>query len=273
MPIMKEKLAVAVAGKRFTKLVQRPLNRRMRGHVKVNETPGPDLESDESIKDTETCRDCDKEIASDKFMGMIAEKGSPALILGSVRLRELPHVLADGTRGEPNWSFRNISSAIRSSPQVGFSIAMRRISRLNSTGTGGLPTDLDFQRQILRSADRCQPMRVAGLTITKALRHSKRRASLENTKRSAAVVALGFFARSRNRASCLRRNRFSAASADRLRKSAPHNLQQSETMICKPMNSFVTCSGRHRTSQSSHRYPPDFTASHHSCGRQARIAG
>jgi hypothetical protein len=25
---------------------------------------------------------------------------------------------------------------------------MRRINRLHSTGTGGLPTDLDFQRQI-----------------------------------------------------------------------------------------------------------------------------
>src|SRR4051812_5585866 len=45
----------------------------------------------------------------------------------------------------------------------------------------------------LRKAARCQPIRVAGLTVTKALRHSKKQAHLENTKRSAEVVGLGFF--------------------------------------------------------------------------------
>jgi hypothetical protein len=39
MPIMKEKLAIAVAGKSFPELLQRPFSRRMRGHVKVNQTP------------------------------------------------------------------------------------------------------------------------------------------------------------------------------------------------------------------------------------------
>jgi len=47
---------------------------------------------------------------------------------------------------------------------------MRRIKRLISAFTGGRPTGLDFQRQNRRNAARCQPITVAGLTITKALR-------------------------------------------------------------------------------------------------------
>ena len=87
MPIVKEKLAIGVAGKRFPELLQGPVSCRMRGHVEVNQTPGPDLESDEYIEDTEAYRDCDKEIAGDNLMRMIAEKSCPALILRSMRSR------------------------------------------------------------------------------------------------------------------------------------------------------------------------------------------
>src|SRR3954466_5988532 len=109
---------------------------------------------------------------------------------------------------------------MRSSPQVGFSVAIRWIKHRSSAEIGGLPTGLDFQRQNRRKAVRCQPIRVAGFTITKALRQSKRRASFENTKRSAAVVGAAFFSRSWNKASCLRKKRFSAANAVRLRQAA-----------------------------------------------------
>ena len=130
------------------------------------------------------------------------------------------------------WSLSQSSSAIRSSPQVRFSAAIRRIKRLTSADTDGRPTGLDFQRQNRRNAARCQPINVAGLTITKALRQSKKQASLEITNRSAAVVGATFFSRSRNKASCLRKNRFSAARAVRLRKPAAQKLTQSETRIC-----------------------------------------
>jgi hypothetical protein len=86
-------------------------------------------------------------------------------------------------RGESRiWSFTKSSSAIRSSPQVGFSAAIRRIKPISSGETGGLPTGLDSQRQNFRKAARCQPIKVAGLTITKALRQSNKRVSLENTR-------------------------------------------------------------------------------------------
>src|SRR5579863_3619015 len=96
-------------------------------------------------------------------------------------------------RGESRiWSLNQSSSAIRSSPQVRFSAAIRPIKRRTSADIGGRPTGLDFQRQKRRNAARCQPTKVAGLTITKALRQSKKRASLDKTNRSAAVVAAAF---------------------------------------------------------------------------------
>jgi len=150
-------------------------------------------------------------------------------------------------RGESRiWSFSNSSSAIRSSPHVGFSAAIRQIKCLISAFTGGRPTSLDFQRQNRRRAARCQPINVSGLTITKALRQSKKRVSLENTNRSPAVVATAFFSRSRNKASCLRNNKFSAASAVWLRKAAAHNLRESEMTIWNVTLSFRSCPKRPR---------------------------
>src|SRR3954451_4853028 len=81
---------------------------------------------------------------------------------------------------------------MRCSPQVGFSAAKRRINSLTSAVTGGLPTGLDFQRQKRRNALRCQPIKVAGLTISKGLRQSNQRANLENTNLLAGVVGIAF---------------------------------------------------------------------------------
>src|SRR3954453_12917123 len=116
---------------------------------------------------------------------------------------------------------------MRCSPQVGFSAAKRRIKALTSAVTGGLPTGLDFQRQNRRNALRCQPIKVAGFTISNALPHSNQRTSLENTNLSAGVVGIAFFSRSRNRANCFRKNKFSAATAVRRRDTAANKLKPS----------------------------------------------
>src|SRR5689334_4304596 len=63
-----------------------------------------------------------------------------------------------------------------------------------------------------------------------------------------------FFLRSWNKASCLRKNRFSAASAVRLRKPVPQKLVQSETTICNVTLSFESCRKMLSTWQSSHSY-------------------
>jgi hypothetical protein len=122
---------------------------------------------------------------------------------------------------------------MRFSPQVGFSAAKRRIKFLTSIVTRGLPTGLDFQRQKRRNALRCQPIKLAGLTIINELRQSNQRASLENTNLSPGVVGIAFFSRSRNRANCLRKNRFSATRAVRLRQTPANKLKLSLTIVRK----------------------------------------
>src|SRR6478609_8902343 len=135
-------------------------------------------------------------------------------------------------RGESRiCSFSNSSSAIRCCPQVGFSAAKRRIKFLTSAVTRGFPTGLDFQRQQKRNALRCQPIKVAGFTIINALSQSNQRASLDNTNLSARVVGIAFFSRSRNRANCLRKNKFSAARAVRRRRTAAKKLKPSLTIV------------------------------------------
>lgn len=64
-----------------------------------------------------------------------------------------------------------------------------------------------------------------------------------------------FFLASWNKASCLRKNRFSAASAVRLRKPVPQKLMQSETTICNVTLSFESCRKMPSTWQWSHGYP------------------
>ena len=81
-----------------------------------------------------------------------------------------------------------------------------------SAGIGGRPRR-DFHRQNRRNPWRCQRSNVAGCTMTNAWRQSNQRASQVRAMRMAFVACCGFTCRSWYRASCLRRNRFSAARA------------------------------------------------------------
>src|SRR5437660_6096789 len=65
---------------------------------------------------------------------------------------------------------------------------------------------------------RCHRIKVSGLTTVRASRQSKTLARWASAKRIELVALRGFFCRSAYRASCLRRNRFSAASAEEDRK-------------------------------------------------------
>src|SRR5579862_4710270 len=119
-------------------------------------------------------------------------------------------------RGETRMpSLTSNSLAIRSSPQVGLSRSIPRISSLRFLGNGGRPRRRDFHRHNIRKAVRCHLRNVSGLTITSAHRQSKNRASATIAKRVAGVVLRLFVLRSWNRASCFRRKRFSAMRAAR----------------------------------------------------------
>src|SRR5215831_19080589 len=119
-------------------------------------------------------------------------------------------------RGEtriPSFSFSSL--AMRSSPQVAFSAAISRISRRRSLGRRGRPMGLDFQRQNSRNPWRCQRMSVDALTFTSASRHGNMRLKVAIIQRVESLARRGLTWRSWKSASCLRRKRFSAASARR----------------------------------------------------------
>src|SRR5215831_10464341 len=117
-------------------------------------------------------------------------------------------------------SFSFNSLAMRSSPQVGFSAAISRISLRRSLGIRGLPRGRDFQRQRRRNPLRCQRMNVSGWTFTRASRQANRRPRITIISRVESSARCGFTLRSWNRASCLRKLRFSAASARRDRETS-----------------------------------------------------
>jgi len=76
-------------------------------------------------------------------------------------------------RGDTRICNFNISSfAIRSSPQVGFSRSIFRISILIFFGRAGRPEGRDFHRQKRRNAWRCHRKKVSGLTIISASRQA-----------------------------------------------------------------------------------------------------
>ncbi len=119
-------------------------------------------------------------------------------------------------------SFGSNSTVIRSSPQLGLSRAMATISRCNSAGRRGRP-GRDRQRRKRRQAPRCHRSNVAGGSIVSASRQAKQRASSTSPRRIGPDARRGRSCRSRDRANCLRRSRFSAANAVRDRRLTTRN--------------------------------------------------
>ena len=117
--------------------------------------------------------------------------------------RYLPTVRGD-TRSP---SLSRSSSAMRASPQMGFSAAILRISSRRSRGRQRRPRG-DFHLQNRRKPFWCHRMKVSGLTTRSALRHSKSLPRVNRTSRTPSVARCGCALRSSKSASCLRRKRF-----------------------------------------------------------------
>jgi hypothetical protein len=199
---------------------------------------------------------------------VVPDEGRPALVVPATRAWRFRNVFSNRAWREPNLQLepKFISDPLFAPGQiVGCHSTIKRRTSAEITGR---PIGLDLQRQNRRNAARCQPIRVAGLTITKALRQLKKRASLDRTNRSAALVGTAFFSRSLNSARCLRRNRFSAARAVRARKPATQKLAQSEKRICNVTLSFRSCRRMLSTSQSSHGCSTDLITRSQFCGPQ-----
>lgn len=124
-------------------------------------------------------------------------------------------------------SFNNSLAAIRSSPQVTLALAISAIRLWRSGGTRGRVHGLDLERQNSRKPFRCHRMKVSGLTTGRTSRQANRLESKTKVNFVAGFARRGLTWRSRYRASCLRRKRFSAAKALRLRRVNRTNLKAS----------------------------------------------
>jgi len=93
--IVQQKLVILIAREGFPQLLQGPLRRRMFGDIEVQQTSGSDLEGNEYIKDAETHRHGNEEVAGDNSMCMVPEEGRPALILAAAMARRLPNVFSN----------------------------------------------------------------------------------------------------------------------------------------------------------------------------------
>jgi hypothetical protein len=71
---MDEKTINVVRGNGFTQLLQRPVCRRMRSHIHVQDTTRRVFDDHKHIEDAEGPCDCDAEVTGDDRLGMIAHK-------------------------------------------------------------------------------------------------------------------------------------------------------------------------------------------------------
>lgn len=120
---------------------------------------------------------------------------------------------------------------MRSSPQVGFSLAISTMTFTNSAGVRGRPRGFDFHLQNSRKPFRCHRMKVSGLTKVRAFRHANRLESNTRVNRVASVARRGLTLRSTYRATCLRRKRFSAAKTQMGPRAEPYEPQDIQQKI------------------------------------------
>ena len=114
--------------------------------------------------------------------------------------------------------------------QVRFAAAIAAISRCRSAGNRGLPRGLDFQRQNNWKPFRCHRMSVAGFTTVRIGRQSISHDSATSAIRVASSARRGFTCRSTYNASCVLRNKFSAASCAFDRTAVESNRRRSQAM-------------------------------------------
>jgi hypothetical protein len=143
---------------------------------------------------------------------------------------------------------------------------MRRIKRVTSTGTGGLPTGLDFQRQHRQNAARCQPIRVAGLTITNALRQSKSRESLKNNKAIRGSGCFGFLFTFLKQGQLLMQEQILSGQRCTAAEESAAEPEQVLNDNLQGRDSLYNLLADALHVQLSHGYPTDFTASPNFCG-------
>jgi hypothetical protein len=147
--VMEEEPALMVRWYRFAELLCGPLGRGMHGHMAMQNPTRGVLHQHEDIKEKKVRRDHRAEIAGDDGFGWLRANvtqrwdGMPRFGARSKRLGKYFRTVR-GDTCKPR--LRRSSLAMRSSPHVGLSRAIRRMSACRSAGIGGR-SGLDVHRQ------------------------------------------------------------------------------------------------------------------------------
>ena len=169
---MEEESVGMIIGERFPQLLQGPVRAGMIRDAAVQDSTPAKFQDNKYIKNTESGCDHDEEVTGHHGLGVVVNKGQPALARIGSAARALAQILGDRARRQADSQLQFNSLAMRSCPHVGFSVAIWRIKARRSFGRRGLPRGRDFHRQNKRNPLRCQRINVSGLTTTKALRQS-----------------------------------------------------------------------------------------------------
>ena len=186
VPVVNDESVWMIEGQEFPELLYRPLGGRMFGHIAMQNSARTDFHRSKHVQDPERRRH--KKSQATIPLAWFRTKVDHRWLVPLPRGRFISRYRRT-VRGETRMpSLRSNSLAIRSSPQLGLSRSIARISALRFLGSGGRPRRRDFHRHNIRRAVRCHVMNVSGLTITRAHRQSKNRASVIIGKRVAGVV-------------------------------------------------------------------------------------
>jgi len=163
-------------------------------YVALQDTSRSELEHNKHVEQLELSRDCNHEVTSDHRIGVVAYEGRPALgrsCFATAVISSPGPVLSHGSRGHQKAQLEIELPSHSPLTPVGYSFAMRTINSRISPCRGGRP-ERALQRQNHWKPLRCQPIRVSGLTITRALLHSNRREHNTRVQRAASVSGWGF---------------------------------------------------------------------------------
>jgi hypothetical protein len=128
VPIMQEETVSVISWDGFAQLLQYPLGSGMCRHMTVEYAARRMFHHDKDVEQAKGGRDYDTEVTCDDRLGMIAHKGAPVLrgrAFASTMVHAPRHVFAHCAWRYLEASFSNSAFAMRSSPHVGLSRAMR----------------------------------------------------------------------------------------------------------------------------------------------------
>jgi hypothetical protein len=140
VPIVNQVTVGIVEANNVPQLLQGPISARVRRNINPHQSATTMLDNHENIQQSEGRGDRNEEVAR-----RWSPRGLPAGDFG---------MYFRTVRGEtPIPNLTSHSLAMRSSPQSGFSVAIRRIRARSSSGIGGRPS-LHFHRQKIRQPSR-----------------------------------------------------------------------------------------------------------------------